>query len=188
MARLDFKSDYICTYKNVLNKDQCQHLIDKFEDSPTQQTKTIVDNHMSFTEINISMHNDWKEYTSIIFPKLRQVIDKYTKDVNIDNIKQWPNKFGFEQIRFKKYEDNNEDEFKTHVDVTDYNSARRFLVFFMYLNNNDGGETTFPDYDISIKPEAGKVLVFPPLWTFKHTGEKPINQPKYIIGSYLHYV
>ena len=85
MVQLDFKSDYICTYKNVLNKQQCQHLIDKFEDSPTQQTKTIVDNHMSFTEINISMHNDWKEYTSIIFPKLRQVIDKYTKDVNIDN-------------------------------------------------------------------------------------------------------
>ncbi len=188
MARLDFKSDYICTYKNVLTKDQCQHLIDKFEDSPTQQTKTIVDNHMSFTEINISMHNDWKEYTGIIFPKLRQVIDKYTKDVNIDSIKQWPNKFGFEQIRFKKYEDNDEDEFKTHVDVTDYNSARRFLAFFMYLNNNDGGNTTFPDYDIEIKPEAGKVLVFPPLWPFKHTGEKPINQPKYIIGSYLHYV
>ena len=69
-----------------------------------------------------------------------------------------------------------------------YNSARRFLVFFMYLNNNDGGETTFPDYDISVKPEAGKVLVFPPLWTFRHAGQKPINQPKYIIGSYLHYV
>ena len=84
---------------------------------------------MSFTEINISMHNDWKEYTGIIF-KLRQVIDKYTKDVNIDSIKQWPNKFGFEQIRFKKYEVNGEDEFKTHVDVTDYNSARRFLVLY----------------------------------------------------------
>ena len=40
MVQLDFKSDYICTYKNVLNKQQCQHLIDKFEDSPTQQTKT----------------------------------------------------------------------------------------------------------------------------------------------------
>ena len=188
MVQLDFKSDYICTYKNVLNKQQCQHLIDKFEDSPTQQTKTIVDNHMSFTEINISMHSDWKEYTGIIFPKLRQVIDKYTKDVNIDSIKQWPNKFGFEQIRFKKYEPNGEDEFKTHVDVTDYNSARRFLVFFMYLNNNDKGETTFPDYDVSVKPETGKVLVFPPLWTYKHTGEKPTIKPKYIIGSYLHYV
>ena len=65
----------------------------------------------------------------------------------------------FEQIRFKKYEPTeDEDEFKTHVDVTDYNSARRFLVFFMYLNNNDGGETTFPDYDIKIKPEPGKLM------------------------------
>ncbi|BCU97695.1 MAG: hypothetical protein CM15mV18_0780 [uncultured marine virus] len=67
MARLDFKSDYICTYKNVLNKQQCQHLIDKFE-ILTQQTKTIVDNHMSFTEINISMHKTGKKY-KYIFPK-----------------------------------------------------------------------------------------------------------------------
>ena len=79
MARLDFKSDYICTYKDVLNKDQCQHLIDKFEDSPTQQTKTIVDNHMSFTEINISMHSDWKEYTGIIFPKLDRLLTNIQK-------------------------------------------------------------------------------------------------------------
>ena len=188
MVQLDFKNDYICTYKNVLTEDQCQHLIDKFEDSQHQQSQTNLKGHMSFTEINLNMFSDWKEYSDIIFPKLRQVVDKYVKDVNIDSLKQWPEKFGFEQIRFKKYEPNGEDEFKTHVDVTNYNSARRFLVFFMYLNNNDGGETTFPDYDIKIKPEAGKVLVFPPLWTFKHTGEKPINQPKYIIGSYLHYV
>jgi hypothetical protein len=26
------------------------------------------------------------------------------------------------------------------------------------------------------------------MWTFRHAGQKPINQPKYIIGSYLHYV
>ena len=188
MVKLNFKSDYICTYKNVLKKDQCKHLIDQFEDSQHQQSKTNLKGHMSFTEINLNMFSDWKEYSDLIFPKLRQVVDKYVKDVNIDSLKQWPEKFGFEQIRFKKYEPNNEDEFQTHVDVTNYNSARRFLVFFMYLNNNDGGETTFPDYDISVKPEAGKVLVFPPLWTFRHAGQKPINQPKYIIGSYLHYV
>ena len=27
------------------------------------------------------MFSDWKEYSDIIFPKLRQVVDKYTKDV-----------------------------------------------------------------------------------------------------------
>ena len=187
MAQSDLTSKYIRTYDNVMTADQCQHLIDKFEDSQSQWVKTELENHRSFTEINVSMHEDWKEYATTIFTKLRGVLTDYIKDVNIDRIKQWPEKLGFEQIRFKKYEPNGEDEFKTHVDVTNYNSARRFLVFFMYLNNNDGGETTFPDYDIKIKPQAGKVLVFPPMWTFRHAGQKPINQPKYIIGSYLHY-
>ena len=108
--------------------------------------------------------------------------------MKIDSIKQWPEKFGFEQIRFKKYEDNGKDEFRQHVDVTDYNSARRFLVIFLYLNDNDGGETPFADYDIRVKPQAGKALLFPPLWTYQHTGEKPKNNPKYFVGSYLHYV
>ena len=187
MAQSDLTSKYIRTYDNVMTAQQCQHLIDKFEDSQSQWVKTELENHRSFTEINVSMHEDWKEYTTTIFTKLRGVLTKYIEDVNIDRIKQWPEKFGFEQIRFKKYEPDT-DEFKTHVDVTDYNSARRFLVFFMYLNNNDKGETTFPDYDVSVKPETGKVLVFPPLWTYKHTGEKPTIKPKYIIGSYLHYV
>jgi len=30
--------------------------------------------------------------------------------------------------------------------------------------------------------------MFPPLWTHKHTAHKPLKEPKYIIGSYLHYV
>ena len=37
----------------------------------------------------------------------------------------------------KKYMPNNIDEFKEHVDVSDYASARRFLVFFLYLDDND---------------------------------------------------
>ena len=188
MEQSNLKNNYIKTYDNVFTQQQCQHLIDKFEDSASQQVKTILEGHMSFTEINTSMFDDWKPYTDIIFPKFRQLIDNYIKDVKIDDTKQWPERFGFEQVRFKKYEPNGEDEFKTHVDVTNYNSARRFLVFFMYLNDNIGGETIFPDFDISIKPETGKVLMFPPLWPFRHAGKKPINQPKYIIGSSLHYV
>ena len=79
------------------------------------------------------------------------------------------------------------DEFKEHVDVMDYASAKRFLVFFLYLNNNTGGLTEFPEYDTMITPKAGRLLMFPPLWTHKHIGHKPLEQPKYIVGSYLHY-
>ena len=88
----------------------------------------------------------------------------------------------------KKYMPNNIDEFKEHVDVGDYASARRFLVFFLYLDDNEAGETSFTNYDIKVKPKAGRLLMFPPTWTYLHTGHKPKDKPKYIIGSYLHYV
>lgn len=188
MAQSDLTSKYIRTYDNVMTADQCQHLIDKFEDSQSQWVKTELENHRSFTEINVSMHEDWKEYTQTIFTKLRGVLTKYIEDVNIDRIKQWPDKFGFEQIRFKRYLPNDKDEFKEHVDVGDYDSARRFLVFFLYLNNNFDGRTSFSEYDMQVYPKAGRLLMFPPTWTYLHAGFKPKLEPKYIIGSYLHYV
>ena len=88
----------------------------------------------------------------------------------------------------KRYEPNDIDEFKEHVDVGDYDSARRFLVFFLYLDSNKEGATSFSNFDIAIKPKAGRLLMFPPTWTYLHTGHKPIDKNKYIIGSYLHYV
>ena len=33
MEQLDLTNKYIKTYDNVLTKENCQHLIDKFEDS-----------------------------------------------------------------------------------------------------------------------------------------------------------
>ena len=93
----------------------------------------------------------------------------------------------------KKYELNGIDpgigNFLDHVDVGDYISARRFLVFFVYLNDvKEGGETEFPTLDLQVSPECGTILVFPATWTFLHRGNTPISNDKYILGSYKHYV
>ena len=180
--------NYINVYDDVLNAGQCHHLVEKFEDSKHQWIKTELKGHRSFTEININLNTDWQEYVDILYKAMRPYVDKYCEDNKIDKIHQWPEKFGFEQIRFKKYEVNNADEFKEHVDVMDYASAKRFLVFFLYLKKNKGGQTSFPEYDLKVEPKPGRLLMFPPLWTHKHIGHKPIEEPKYIIGSYLHYV
>ena len=179
--------NYIKTYQNVLTKDQCQHLIDKFEDCKIQWSKTELEGHRSFTEININLHSDWQEYVALLYKQLSPYIEKYKQDCDITS-KQWPDRYGWEHIRFKKYEVNNKDEFKEHVDVMDYASAKRFLFFFLYLADNKEGQTSFSEYDISVQPEAGKLLMFPPVWTYKHTAHKPIETPKYILGSYLHYL
>ena len=178
---------YIKIYDNVLAPEHCKTLIDKFELNEDQQVSTDLENHRHFTEININQHQDWKNMVDGLYTTLRPYVDRYKQDCNIKEM-QWPLKYGFEQIRLKRYLPNDRDEFKQHVDVGDYDSARRFLVFFLYLNDNFGGQTSFSEYDTVVQPKTGRLLMFPPTWTYLHTGHKPLNTSKYIIGSYLHYV
>src|SRR6056300_1116481 len=182
-------NNFISVYDDVLEEKYCNHLIEKFEFYNFHQKRVEKNNQRYFTEINMNQHIEWKDYIKVLIKEVyKKHIQRYIKDCNINLIKQWPQNYAFEEIRFKKYELNNKDEFKEHVDVYDYASAKRFLVFFLYLNNNDGGRTIFPHFNFNVKPKAGRMLMFPPQWTHKHLAEKPKNQPKYILGSYLHYV
>ena len=50
------------------------------------------------------------------------------------------------------------------------------------------GRRNFPKLKHSVECKKGSMLMFPPMWTHVHAGEKPKDKPKYILGSYLHYV
>ena len=63
----------------------------------------------------------------------------------------------------------------------------RVITYLWYLNDIDeGGETEFWGGDYSIKPRAGKLLLFPALWTYPHSGKHPISDNKYIITGWLY--
>lgn len=186
--------NFVKIYDNVLTPNQCEDIIKKFESHPEQQVKTYLKNHMSFTELNINQHkNDWEKEFFVLFTTMRIFLQQYKKDFNLDD-KVWPEKMGYEELRMKRYVPDTEDEFKFHVDVDDYFSARRFLVYFWYLNDVDvGGETVFQTNrnikpHIKVRPKTGRLLMFPPLWTHPHVAMPPISNAKYIIGGYLHYI
>jgi hypothetical protein len=61
------------------------------------------------------------------------------------------------------------------------------MTAMIYLNAPGGGETVFPNLGLSIQPEAGKLLAFPPIWLFPHAGLPPLGGPKYILHTYLCY-
>ena len=114
-------------------------------------------------------------------------MDRYKIDTKL-HPKQWPEKYSWEALRLKKYE-RNRGFFHDHVDVGNYDSARRFLVFFAYLNTvEEGGETEFVDLDLQVSPECGTVLVFPATWEFIHRGNIPVSRDKNLLGAYSHYV
>lgn len=183
---------YVSLFENVWAPEFCQMVIDKFENNVYQHVDTLLDGHRHFTEITISSFPDWAIIHNKILCDVQRLIELYKNHHEIGE-HTWPESFNFEMFRMKRYEPNDKDYFAHHVDVGNHQSAKRFLVFFWYLNDVEtGGETTFEhnknaDPWITVKPTQGSVLMFPPLWTYGHTGHKPVSGNKYIIGGYLHY-
>ena len=181
-------NNYTKVYHNAIDKIFCKHLIDKFEENTNQQEK-YQKGAMSFTQLDLGKYENWKEESGYLKQSLLNVVSQYANELNI-GINQWPVKYGYETLRIKKYFPNGKDQFGTHVDVNNYDNARRFLVFYGYLNNNKKGATVVnPKDDMFVSDcKQGSVLVFPPMWPWLHEGKMPVDEPKYIIGSYLHYV
>ena len=179
--------NFIQVYNNVIEPELSQQLIAMFEESEHQHEDIILEGHRSFKQVTLQNHPEWEPFVKPLQDKFYSYIDKYMNDCEVTD-KMFPEQFAFEAFRLKRYMPNDVDEFNDHVDVGNHSSARRFLVFFLYLNDNEGGHTDFPTYDISVQPATGRMVMFPPMWTHLHAGRKPIDKPKYIIGSYLHYV
>jgi hypothetical protein len=67
------------------------------------------------------------------------------------------------------------------------NDRYRVITFIWYLNDvTEGGETEFFGGEIKIKPEKGKLVLFPASWTFPHRGKMPISNDKYIITNWFY--
>ncbi len=188
--------NYIRVYDNVISNEYCDKLIQKFENNPEQhlnQDRKHEDSDgtihwkMSFSQIHMAEHYMWSDDVNFLIQTFQIYVKRYKEDCGITDI-MWPSRYSYESMRLKKYLPNDKDEFQNHVDVKDYTLARRFLVFFVYLDDNEKGQTSFSQYDFKSPCKKGSLLIFPPLWPWLHAGEKPINKPKYIVGSYLHYM
>ena len=184
--------NYIRVYDNVFHNSQ--EYIDRFYSTPKHDTvhEKKKDERISFMQVTLGPSDSLsREYVRI----MNEYFEIYKEDCNIKDF-QLPEEHGYEAVRIKRYLKNDYDRFDGHVDVGDHRSAKRFLAFFVYLNDvKEGGETEFLNLykpgtyiKFKIKPQAGRMVIFPPLWNWPHAGCKPISGKKYLAHSYLHYV
>lgn len=70
-----------------------------------------------------------------------------------------------------------------HIDSNDPTDKKHPVVSgVMYLNDDyDGGELLFPNQSLSIKPEAGSVILFPSHNPYIHHPQKILNGNKYMV-------
>ena len=190
-------SNFIGVYDNYILPEECDRAIKLFED---QNKFNNTMNRMSSENSPITQKQDKQFFASpsnlnIWWEDLKTMIINY--DMSWSHYMQNTgantaydmNKFFYTDLKIQKTLPT-EGYHVWHVEHgKSYEDAARAFVFSIYLNDvEEGGETEFPELDLTVTPKCGTMLLFPSTWTYLHRGNTPISNDKYILGSYLHYV
>jgi Rps23 Pro-64 3,4-dihydroxylase Tpa1-like proline 4-hydroxylase len=110
------------------------------------------------------------------FQKIWDTADYYGKiyDVSFSRM---------EDPQLLKYSENN-NFYKKHSDDGPHTS--RVFSCLLYLNDVDsGGETYFNNFDLTIKPEAGKIVLFPANYAYSHEARSPKSGEKFVMATWF---
>lgn len=178
---------HIYVADNVLSADFCSDAITRFEQATEEQYQgrvgqAEVENTdiKRSTDLVISGKEHWKDIDRTLFSSLAGALTVLRSEHT------------FFQGRFKDYgyaiqRTEPGEYFHWHVDGGSHSFANRQLVAIWYLNDvpGPGGETEFKHQAISVRPEVGKMLLFPPFWTHEHRGVTLEKGIKYIATTWV---
>lgn len=178
---------HIYVANNALSTPFCANVIDRFEHAAEEQYQgrvgqTEIENTdiKRSTDLVISGKEHWRDVDKTLFASLAGAL-RFMRSEHT-----------FFQGRFKDYgyaiqRTQPGEFFHWHVDSGSHSFADRQLVAIWYLNDVDGpgGETEFKHQGVCIKPEVGKLLLFPPFWTHEHRGVTLESGVKYIATTWV---
>ena len=194
----------IQTYDNVFDREYCDLLIEMFHNKKDFQQKgqlggfgdTIYEDEKikKTTDVFLKHFLDDMNQRQLENSILR-CVDNYCQDKEVlYNYFALNGEMNYKVTEFimMKYEQG-EGEFRTHCDwnANPYGASGtslRTLSVCIYLNDvNVGGELKFKHLGFSIKPKAGRIVLFPPYWTHQHKGAVPISGDKYVISTWIRF-
>jgi prolyl 4-hydroxylase len=178
---------YVRVYDNHLDPDLCRRMIASFDALARFQVvngrgvrRGLEDS--AWIELNVSRLAD-QAFAMDFRLRIDAAFDRYNNDVGLAI--PLPRAPKHSDLTLKKYQCSGTDRFQLHFDSI-YSVSNRYLVLLWYLNDvAEGGETCFPQLQLSIKPAAGRLLMFPPYWMYQHEGVPPRSGDKFILSTYM---
>ncbi|MCP4876463.1 MAG: 2OG-Fe(II) oxygenase [Gammaproteobacteria bacterium] len=171
----------------ALAGDICAEMIGRFEKYGDEQYPgrigQIIEEDTSIkrsTDLVLSGKPHWKDLDRELFRSLSHVLTEF-KQV-------YPFFAGpFKDMGYAIQRTDPGEFYHWHIDGGSHEFSMRQLVAVWYLNSleGQGGETEFQYQDVSITPEAGKLLLFPPFWTHLHRGKTLRAGQKYIATTWV---
>jgi prolyl 4-hydroxylase len=178
---------YVRVYDADLEPALCGKLIDSF---------AALERFQQYNGRNLRRGLEESEWTELNVTRLsepgflqmfRRLVDRallrYNADIGLTI--PIPNSPVISDLIMKRYRSGGAERFQLHFDAVNHLSSR-YLVLLWYLNDVEaGGETRFPQLELSVDPRAGRLLMFPPYWMYQHEGMPPLSGEKYILSAYL---
>lgn len=186
----------IHVYRNSLSQELCDEIWNFFHDniSFATQGKTISGVSkkkvtLDFLQEEFIHHPDeikdgFFRINEKIYEALKDPISSYIQ--TYDWLATCPNIVDTGYL-WQRYQ-TGEGKYDEHIDGCQWidASANRLMGIVAYVNTvEEGGETHFRYQNVSVKPEAGSVLVFPASWSHPHQSNIPITSEKLIISSFV---
>lgn len=195
---------FIYINSNSMSSQLSKDIIELFEGIKDLHKKGttlggINDKIKKTSDYNISLNPDqkWVKIQNFLTKELNKNISKYLNGLNniVNPANNYDVNFKILHAKFLQYDDfmiqkydKLDGKYVYHHDMyVDFNKNRyRVFTYLWYLNTvAEGGETVFWD-SYKIKPETGKLVLFPACWAFPHTGKMPISDNKYIITGWVY--
>ncbi len=180
-------NSFIFEIKNGLPSDICDEMIARFEhyndDQYQGRVGQLATEEMSIkrsTDLVVSGKEHWKDIDDFLFRSLALAMREMGK--------QYPYfGTGFKDVGYAIQRTNPGEFYHWHIDGGSHDFSQRQLVAIWYLNDvpGPGGETEFSFQDVKVKPEKGKILLFPPFWTHEHRGVELQRGVKYIATTWV---
>ncbi len=180
-------NSFIFEIKGALPADVCQEMVRRFEDRTDQHYEGRIGQQASkeqsikkTTDLAISGNIDWKDIDSLLHRSLGLAIREFREKHPF--FKGPFRDIGYNMQRYRAGE-----YYHWHIDGGSHDFADRQLVAIWYINDveGDGGETEFLYQDIKVKPEEGKLILFPPFWTHEHRAVTMEKGNKYIATTWV---
>ncbi len=179
---------FIFQRPDTIPADWCETIIQRFEANPQQQNKGRIGQTQGLDaeikrsmDLVISHQENWQDVDQVFFRCMGAALHEMRQSYPFFN---GPFKdMGYQIQRYQPGE-----FYHWHIDGGSHDFANRQLVAIWYLNDvppEAGGETQFLYQDVSIQPEQGKMILFPPFWTHEHRSAELHQGVKYIATTWV---
>ena len=179
---------FIYERPNTLPADWCNEMIRRFEAHPEQQNEGRIgqiqglDTGIKRTmDLVVSDKEEWKDVDQLFFRCMAAAMNEFKQSFPF-----FAGPFKDMGYQIQRYQPG--EFYHWHIDGGSHQFASRQLVALWYLNDvpeGAGGRTQFLYQDVSVRPEQGKMVLFPPFWTHEHRSETLKEGVKYIATTWV---